>query len=157
MKKYMVLMLTGFALQSCNSGSTSEEKADSAITAETAVVAAAESNICYVRFDKRDSTYLQLHTKGEQVTGKLDISLYEKDKNSGTVTGLVKGDTILLDYTFQSEGTESVRQVAYLQKDGKLIEGFADVQEQDGKTVFKSLSSLKFDGSVVLEQAECKH
>ncbi len=156
MKKYLILMAAAFGLQSCNSGSTSTENADSTITAETAVVSAAESNLCYVENHNRDSTYLQLHTKGAQVTGKLDISLYEKDRNSGTVTGVVKGDTILLDYTFQSEGSESVRQLAYLQKEGKLIEGFAEVQEQNGKTVFKSLSSLKFDGSVVLEPAACK-
>lgn len=140
----------------CNSNPGTKKKADSVITAETAVVAAAESRICYAQVKHRDSTYLDLHTKGEQVTGTLNISLYEKDRNSGTVSGLVKGDTLLLDYTFQSEGTQSVRQVAYLHKDGKLIEGFADVQEQNGKTSFKSLSDLKFDGSVVLEQSNCK-
>lgn len=140
----------------CQSNSGKKEAADSTITAETAVVAAAESRTCYVSFKNRDSTFLHLMKKGEKVTGTLNVSLYEKDKNTGTIDGLVKGDTLLLDYTFNSEGSQSVRQVAFLQKDGKLIEGFGNVEEQNGKTIFKSLTDLKFDGSVVLEQSDCK-
>jgi hypothetical protein len=157
MKKYFPLMaFATAAFAACTSNSGSESAADSTITAETAVVAAAESRTCYVHYKNRDSIYLDLHTKGEQVSGTLNISLYEKDRNTGTVSGIMKGDTILLDYTFQSEGLQSVRQVAYLQKDGKLHEGFAEVQEQNGKTSFKSLSDLKFDEQVVLEQSNCK-
>jgi hypothetical protein len=156
MKKYFVIVAFAILSAACSSNSGTEKAADSTITAETAVVAAAESRTCYVHYRNRDSIYLDLHTKGEQVNGTLNISLYEKDQNKGTVTGIIKGDTILLDYTFQSEGTQSVRQVAYLQKDGKLIEGFADVQELNGKTSFKSLSDLKFEDSMVLEQSNCK-
>lgn len=156
MKKHFLIAAFATLSAACSSNSETEKAADSTITAETAVVAAAESRTCYVHNENRDSIYLDLHTKGEQVSGTLNISLYEKDRNSGTVTGVMKGDTILLDYTFQSEGMQSVRQVAYLQKDGKLIEGFANVQEQNGKTSFKSLSDLKFDDHVVLEQSDCK-
>lgn len=156
MRKHFIMVALAMFTIACNSSSSPKKAADSTITAETAVVAAAESRTCYVHYENRDSIYLDLHTKGEQVNGTLNISLYEKDRNTGTVSGIVKGDTILLDYTFQSEGMQSVRQVAYLQKDGKLIEGFADVQEQDGKTSFKSLSDLKFDDSMVLEQSACK-
>ncbi len=156
MKKYFLMATCATLLAACSGDAGTKQVADSTITAETAVVAAAESSTCYVRYQNQDSTYLDLHIKGDQASGTLNIIPREKDRNIGTITGLVKGDTILLDYTFQSEGISSVRQVAYLQKDGKLIEGFADVQEQNGKTNFKSLSDLKFDGSVVLEQSACK-
>ncbi len=156
MKNVIYFLLLAANLTACQQDSSTKKAADSTITAETAVIAAAESRICYVSFKNRDSTYLHLMKKGEQVTGTLNVSLYEKDRNVGTVSGLVKGDTLLLDYTFQSEGIESIRQVAYLQQDGKLIEGFAEVQDQNGKTSFKSLADLKFDGSVVLEQSDCK-
>jgi hypothetical protein len=155
-KKFSCMLLIGTAFTACQNNNGGKAAADSTITAETAVVAAAESRTCYANFKNRDSTTLELLKKGEKVSGSLNVSLYEKDKNKGTVEGLVKGDTLLLNYTFNSEGTQSVRQVAYLQKDGKLIEGFGDVQEQNGKTVFKTLSDLKFDGSVVLEQSDCK-
>lgn len=156
MKKSFFLAACAALCAACNGSSGTKEAADSTITAETAVAAAAESRTCYVSYKNQDSTYLDLHIKGDQASGKLDIIPREKDRNTGTISGLVKGDTILLDYTFQSEGMQSVRQVAYLQKDGKLIEGFAEVLEQNGKTVFRSLSELKFDGSVVLEQSACK-
>lgn len=156
MKKYFLIAACATLLAACNGNSSTKQAADSTITAETAVAAAAESRTCYVRYENQDSTYLDLHIKGDQVSGLLNIIPREKDRNTGTVSGLVKGDTILLDYTFQSEGMQSVRQVAYLQKDGKLIEGFAEVQEQDGRASFKSLGDLKFDGSVVLEQSACK-
>lgn len=152
----LYLLFAGIAFTACQNNKTGKMAADSTITAETAVVAAAESRTCYARMHNRDTTTLELLMKGEKVTGTLNVSLYEKDKNTGTVEGLVKGDTILLDYTFQSEGMQSVRQVAYLQKDGKLMEGFGDVQELNGKTSFKSLKDLKFDDSVVLEQGDCK-
>ena len=156
MKKYFLVAAFATLLAACSSNSETRQVADSAITAETAVVAAAESRTCYVSYKNQDSTYLDLHIKGDQVSGALNIIPHEKDRNVGTVSGVLEGDTILLDYTFQSEGMQSVRQVAYLQKNGKLIEGFAEVQEQNGKTVFKSLGELKFDGSVVLEQSTCK-
>ena len=156
MKKYFLLAAFVTLLAACNSNSATKQAADSTITAETAVAAAAESRTCYASYKNQDSTYLDLHIEGDQVSGALDIIPREKDRNIGTVSGLVKGDTILLDYTFQSEGMQSIRQVAYLQKDGKLVEGFAEVQEQNGKTVFKSLGDLKFDGSVILEQSACK-
>jgi hypothetical protein len=156
MKKYLFIAACATICAACNAGSGNQEAADSTITAETAVAAAAESRTCYVSSKNQDSTYLDLHIKGDQVSGALNIIPGEKDRNTGTVSGLVKGDTILLDYTFQSEGMQSVRQIAYLQKDGKLIEGFAEVQVQNGKASFKSLGDLKFDGSVVLEQSECK-
>jgi len=156
MKKLAYLIFTAAVFEACQSNSGKNPAADSTITAETAVVTDAESRTCYARTNKRDSTYLQLLKKGEKVTGTLNINYYEKDKNTGTIDGLVKGDTLLLDYTFNSEGTQSVRQIAFLQKDGKLIEGFGEVQEANGKTNFKSLKDLKFDGSVVLEQSDCK-
>lgn len=156
MKNTTYLLVIASIFIGCQQERSNKKAADSTITAETAVMAAAESRTCYVRFKDQDSTYLNLMKKGETVTGTLDVRLHEKDRNSGTVAGLVKGDTLLLEYTFQSEGVQSVRQLAYLQHDGKLIEGFADVQEKNGKTSFKSLKDLIFGGSVVLEQSDCK-
>lgn len=156
MKNTIYLLLAAITFIACHRDSSARKAADSTITAETAVIAAAESSTCYVSFKNRDSIYLHLIKKGEQITGTLNVSLHEKDKNVGTISGLVKGDTLLLDYRYQSEGVESIRQVAYLQKDGKLIEGFAEVQEQNGKMVFKSLAELTFEDKVVLEQSNCK-
>ena len=68
----------------------------------------------------------------------------------------MKGDTLVADYTFNSEGKLSTRQVAFLKKDGKLMEGFGEVVEKDGKIYFKSISDLKFDDAIEFTKINCK-
>jgi len=60
------------------------------------------------------------------------------------------------NYTFQSEGKTSIREVAFLKKGDQLAEGFGDVEEVKGKTKFKDLSKLKFDGLMTFDNIDCK-
>lgn len=130
-------------------------KADSLIT-----VKAADANLnlneCFKYIKNRDTSNLKLNSAGKIVIGNLSYRLFEKDKNESTIIGIIKGDTIIADYTFQSEGTKSIRQVVWLKKDDKLIEGFGDVEEADGKTKFKNISKLIFGKSIVFTKVECK-
>ena len=73
----------------------------------------------------------------QEVNGKLSYNLVGKDKNTGTLIGNMKGDTLIADYTFASEGTTSVREVAFLQKDGTFIEGYGETTQANDKEVFK--------------------
>jgi hypothetical protein len=66
------------------------------------------------------------------------------------------GDTLIADYTFASEGTVSVREVAFLKKDHVLIEGFGDIEEKAGKSIFKNIATLRFDDKLALRETECK-
>ena len=90
------------------------------------------------------------------MNGTLSYNLFEKDKNNGTITGIVKGDTIIADYTFQSEGTTSTREVVWLKKNDDLVEGFGDTEELKGKMKFKNTSNLRFDQSMVFKPIVCK-
>ncbi|WP_291152814.1 hypothetical protein [Flavobacterium sp. UBA7680] len=92
----------------------------------------------------------------QEVNGKLTYNLLGKDKNEGTLIGNVKGDTIVADYTFNSEGTSSVREVVFLQKDGTLIEGYGDVVQANDKVTFKDKNKLKFDQKNTLTKIDCK-
>lgn len=92
----------------------------------------------------------------QEVNGKLSYNLTGKDKNEGTLIGNMKGDTLIADYTFSSEGVSSVREVAFLQKDGTLIEGFGDVISTNDKVTFKDKSKLKFDAKNTLTKVDCK-
>ena len=67
------------------------------------------------------------------VTGTLSYKFYQKDSNKGEFEGTLKGDTLLADYTFMSEGTQSVRQVVFLIKGETAIEGYGDIEEKDSK------------------------
>ncbi|UUF12166.1 MULTISPECIES: hypothetical protein [Flavobacterium] len=92
----------------------------------------------------------------QEVNGKLSYNLVGKDKNEGTLIGNMKGDTIVADYTFNSEGTSSVREVVFLQKDGTLIEGYGDVVQANDKVSFKDKTKLKFDQKNTLTKIDCK-
>ncbi|MEZ0181581.1 hypothetical protein AB9T89_05010 [Flavobacterium oncorhynchi] len=92
----------------------------------------------------------------QEVNGKLNYNIAGKDKNEGTLIGNMKGDTLIADYTFTSEGVSSVREVAFLQKDGALIEGFGDVVQANDKVTFKDKTKLKFDQKNTLTKVDCK-
>jgi len=99
--------------------------------------------------------YYYLQETGSQVTGNLEYNLDEKDRNTGSVAGIVRGDTLLLNYTFQSEGRQSVRQLAFLKQGNELMEGYAEVEEKADTVVFKNPETLKFSKEMVLEKTGC--
>jgi hypothetical protein len=67
----------------------------------------------------------------------------------------MKGDTLLADYFFLSEGTRSIRQVAFLKRGNSLLEGYGNIEEQNGKTVFKKDKGLSFGNGIILEKGTC--
>ena len=112
---------------------------------------------CYLGILKNDTIEMHLSVKGTAVTeGKLSYKFFEKDKNDGTFTGQINNDTLFADYTFMSEGQPSVREVAFLKKGNVYIEGYGDVEEKAGKTVFKDRKKLSFDTKTVLTKTDCK-
>jgi hypothetical protein len=92
----------------------------------------------------------------QEVNGKLSYNLTGKDKNEGTIVGNMKGDTLIADYTFMSEGVSSQREVAFLKREGIFIEGYGDVVDSNGKVSFKDKSKLKFDQKNTLTAVDCK-
>ena len=116
----------------------------------------AETKQCYYYIKDKDTATLNLDRSNDQVKGVLSYKLYEKDANNGVIAGIVRGDTIIADYTFQSEGATSIRQVVWLKQDNNLIEGFGDIHEVNGKTVFKNISSLNFEKAMVFTKTDCK-
>ena len=110
---------------------------------------------CYAYRTETDTVRLALQTTQPTVTGQLAYRYFEKDRNTGTISGTMHGDTLLADYTFQSEGTTSVRQVAFLRRDTGFIEGVGPVAERGGKTVFTSPRTLHFDAKYTLLPVAC--
>ncbi|MNE98222.1 hypothetical protein D3C80_1967130 [compost metagenome] len=69
----------------------------------------------------------------------------------------MKGDTIIAEYTFDSEGMRSVREVVFVKRaDGNIYEGTGEVMEKGGKMVFKDRSTLKFSPAMVFTKTDCK-
>lgn len=96
---------------------------------------------------------VSLHTDavGNKVSGHLSYNYADKDDNSGTILGEYKGDTLYADYTFVSEGKESIREVAFVKNGATLTEGFGDIMEEGGKVSFKNKATLSYTGIVVTE------
>ena len=116
------------------------------------------ANQCYQAVIEKDTITLSFMINSvNQFEGELYYSYYQKDKSFGTLLGNVKGDTIFADYTFQSEGKTSVREIAFLKKDpDTFVEGHGEVIDINGKASFKNKRKIKFDGNLVYNKIKCK-
>lgn len=154
MKKYFFIIIGFFGLlQACQNNETTNTTDSLAL--DTNIVPSTKQ-FCYAYVKDKDTANLTFMSSGNITTGELSYSLFEKDKNKGIIKGEMRGDTLIADYTFNSEGIESIRQVAFLKKGDQLLEGFGDVEERNGKTLFKNTSTLTFGNSMVFEKVNCK-
>lgn len=141
--------IVALGLVSCKK--EAEEQKSPEIAAETPAI-----EECYKGILKEDTIAMTLVIKDNEITGgQLSYHLFEKDRNDGTLKGQIKGDTIFADYTFQSEGTQSVREVAFLKQGNAYIEGHGQMKERGGKMIFADAKHLKFDSKTILSKSEC--
>ena len=110
---------------------------------------------CYGYTNAKDTVMLHIMNTGNNVTGDAEFKYAGKDKNTGTLTGEMKGDTLLANYKFMSEGKESTRQVAFLKKGESFNEGYGASIEKAGSMVFKNTGALKFTGTALVK-IDCK-
>ena len=110
--------------------------------------------VCYATTGK-DTVLLKLNISDSSVKGSLIYHLYQKDKNTGTIEGKLYGDTLITNYQFFSEGIKSIRQVAFLIKSQFITEGYGDVEEKNGRIVFKDPKSLDFKNGLILKRVDC--
>jgi len=152
MKTFLsIILLAGIAV-ACNNNKSAEKVDQQQTLSETKT----ESGTCYLGTSGKDSIRMIVRKDGELVSGELDYLFYEKDKSRGTFDGRMKGDTLFADYIYSSEGVQSTREIAFLRSGNTLIEGYADAMEIDGKMTFKNPNKVKFGGSFVLQETECK-
>ena len=155
MKKLFLVAISITALFSaCQSNTKEKTTSDTVAVSNTEIVPATQQQ-CYQYIKNGDTAIITMMSSGPITTGELNYSLAEKDSNKGIFEGELHGDTLIAEYTFNSEGRESVRQVAFLKKGDQLLEGFGDVEERKGKTMFKNTATLKFGESIVFSKIDC--
>jgi heat shock protein HslJ len=110
---------------------------------------------CYEGISNQDTFRLRVEKFEDRVTGTLAYLFHEKDRNIGDYEGRMHGDTMVADYIFLSEGSSSVRQVAFLLNDQVAKEGYGQMAEQDGKMVFTNMKSLSFGKGVTMFKQNC--
>lgn len=110
---------------------------------------------CFVYKVKKDSAFMHINVADSIVTGELVYAFFEKDKNQGKINGVMRGDTLLANYTFVAEGTESTREVVFLKKGTGWLEGFGSVVDENGQMVFKDRSRLNFKKGLNFKGIKC--
>jgi hypothetical protein len=111
---------------------------------------------CYEMTMKRDTVLLRITIKDTVVTGQLDYRWHEKDRNTGTIHGVIKDSLIIADYTFQSEGMTSLREVVFKLKGDTLIQGFGEINEENGKVIFLDKNRLQFANANPFIRVDCQ-
>ncbi len=125
-------------------------------TTQNAEPEIATTTNCYSSANNNDTVSLTIKDSNGLITGMLVYNLYQKDKNTGTLQGSMKDSLLVADYTFMSEGVQSVRQVAFKKTNNGFVEGYGEMDDKDGKMMFKNTDSLTFNNSSVLTSVDCK-
>ncbi|MCF0073285.1 hypothetical protein LZD49_22595 [Dyadobacter sp. CY261] len=149
---FALLVIASLLSCSGKSGPDDGQTADTATEDTAAKTGAVE---CFAYKMQKDSALLRLEIADNAVSGELSYALYEKDRNQGSIAGIIHSDTIFARYTFASEGSTSVREVAFLKSGSGWIEGFGDVVDSSGVLIFKDRSKLNFEKGMQFEPAEC--
>ena len=148
MKNASIIALSLVIFASCNS----EKKQESIKTK----IKTRQTETCYQYTKDSSKITLNIIKDNNIVTGNLTYDYYEKDKNKGTIKGELKSDTLFADYTFMSEGIESVREVVFINTVGGWVEGYGEIDDKDGKVIFKNRNKITFNNSAVLKETACQ-
>lgn len=157
-KKHLVSGLCFVVLFSCNNQQNPAQQPnnmDNDSVAARVITGSLSGEYCYAYTHNKDSVLLHVEIGDSVVSGSLSYNLYEKDKNNGTIKGIIKGDTILADYVFMSEGMQSVREVAFLVTDSTAKEGYSEMTDRNNKTIFIKPEKITFDSSFILSKKDC--
>ena len=158
--KHILLSLLTLAILSCNNTDTGKNTAatDTDTTSTDSLVAASAQTApsCYQNINGKDTVLLSISGEAITVTGLLSYNYYEKDKSSGDIQGNMYGDTLIADYSFQSEGTTSVREVAFLKRDDTFVEGYGDVELRNDSVYFKYPTTLRYEDKHPFVEGACK-
>lgn len=145
-----VWLMAAVLMLSCKKEAKNTENLIGSRTDTTRIEASAMESGKYLYQKEGDTISLQLQVKDSKVTGELVYKLKEKDANTGTIEGEIKDNVIIALYTFQSEGTTSVRQVAFKFTDKGVVEGYGAVEEKEGKVLFKDINTLNYTDEMIL-------
>jgi hypothetical protein len=153
-----VLAITALlVLQTACNNPVDSSNTDSSSKDSTSPAVTAPAPLCYAFVSATDTVQLKLLIQTDQsVSGELHYQLGGKDSNHGSIQGTMKGDTILADYKFMSEGTESTRQMVFLKTDSIVTEGYGPMEEVNGKMQFTKGSSQDFSKGLKLVLTDCK-
>ena len=111
---------------------------------------------CYiVTIEKDVYTLTILSQDRETFSGKLSFKNFQKDSSSGTYNGTYKDGILLGDYSFASEGMNSVMQVIFKKSGDDFIRGYGPVNQEGNR--FADLDNITYNPSPLslFKKGEC--
>jgi len=153
-KSILTLAILSISLYGCKKETDNSENGQDSVTVKETEVQSIHE--CYAFVQQKDTIELEIDQEGAKASGNLHFKNFEKDSNHGPVSGEFVGDTLKLDYTFQSEGTTSIREIRFLKSGNSMIMGIGDMDDKGGKMMFTKPSEIKYDENLVLVKTECK-
>ncbi|WP_157805278.1 hypothetical protein [Confluentibacter citreus] len=108
---------------------------------------------CYSYNGNNSSITFEITKINTTITGNLNYHLAEKDANMGTFEGLLIDDIILGDYTFESEGVSSRREVIFKITNGQLFEGYGEMDDEG--ICFANTDHVTFTSTMPLTKTDC--
>jgi hypothetical protein len=110
---------------------------------------------CYLQVTGRDTVLLQLQKTGDSLSGSMRFDNYQKDSSHGTVSGHSTGDTLVLWYSFFSEGMHSVVEIVLKRQGNDLVRGMGDITNRGDTALFQNQKNINFDPKQTLFRIEC--
>lgn len=114
---------------------------------------------CYQAVYEQDTVTLSYDQKGTVISdGRLTFRYGDGKLDDGTLKGLMKGDTLIGEYSFKSHDGRWYRNpVAFLAKDNKLVLGVGKFEVAWGRTYFKKNEPIDYDkGRFVFDEMQCE-
>jgi len=125
MKNHLLLLIAVLSLCACNDTSRTDANKDTLQNARTAP-APGDGSVCFQRISgsgMRDTTRVRLDMQGSQVTGTMDVILYEKDSRRGSLSGARDSDGIIrVAYSFMQEGMQDTLSLEFRLTEDALLQ-----------------------------------
>lgn len=115
-----------------------EENLDLADTTTSSIIG------CYVAGTENDIYTLRINSQEEEmVTGTLEFNNYQKDSSQGSFNGIFEDGILLGDYSFSSEGMDSVMEVIFKQRGEDFVRGYGEVTNEG--TEFVDTQDIEYE------------
>ena len=153
--------LIAMVIAGCNTGTTTKDNIQDLVSDTTKNTNTKDNTKfdfltgCYQNVLNGDTAFLKLNVHEFKVDGTLNYKRAQKDSNEGTFTGVIRGEIIVINYNFQSEGKNSMREIAFKIKGDQLIEGFGDILMKGDSSVFENVASLNFQDAQTFDKIAC--
>ncbi len=107
---------------------------------------------CYASKLAKDIYTLEIRKETQtaeniNISGVLSYKNFEKDSSFGSFSGILKDGVLIGDYSFESEGMHSIRQIAFKKVNDTFVAGYGPYSTINGEEKFTDLNTINYDSN----------